>query len=88
MFGKSFGGATAYLKAKGIWRDDDNGGALLADEPVIVHCYTSKQDIEDDEKLISLSGFCYSMGTDTNQGEAGLAIGDEYFELPPVFRLP
>jgi hypothetical protein len=39
MFGRVFGGATAYPKAKGIWRDDERGGALVKDEPVIVHCY-------------------------------------------------
>ena len=26
--GRTFGGATAYPKAKGIWRDDERGGAL------------------------------------------------------------
>jgi hypothetical protein len=25
MFGRVFGGATAYPKAKGIWRDDERG---------------------------------------------------------------
>jgi hypothetical protein len=38
MFGRVFGGATAYPKAKGIWRDDDRGGALVMDEPIVVHC--------------------------------------------------
>lgn len=28
MFGRVFGGATAYPKAKGIWRDDERSGAL------------------------------------------------------------
>jgi len=37
MFGREFGGATAYPKAKGVWRDDERGGALVLDEPVVVH---------------------------------------------------
>jgi hypothetical protein len=41
MFGRVFGGATAYPKAKGVWRDDERGGALVMDEPVVVHCYTT-----------------------------------------------
>lgn len=41
MFGTVFGGATAYPKAKGIWRDDERGGALVTDEPIVVHCYTT-----------------------------------------------
>jgi hypothetical protein len=41
MFGRVFGGATAYPKAKGIWRDDERNGVLVNDEPVVVHCYTT-----------------------------------------------
>jgi hypothetical protein len=46
MFGRVFGGATAYPKAKGIWRDDERNGTLVKDEPVVVHCYTTPADIE------------------------------------------
>src|SRR5436309_1531196 len=28
LLGSTFGGATAYPKARGIWRDDERGGAL------------------------------------------------------------
>ncbi|HEY7299149.1 MAG TPA: hypothetical protein VH684_14685 [Xanthobacteraceae bacterium] len=34
MCGRTFGGATAFPKAKGIWRDDERGGTLVKDEPV------------------------------------------------------
>src|ERR1700688_1174708 len=51
MFGRVFGGATAFPKAKGIWRDDERGGTLVEDEPVVVHCYTTPLDIEDDRNL-------------------------------------
>jgi hypothetical protein len=44
MFGRVFGGATAYPKAKGVWRDDERGGALVVDEPVVVHCYTTPEE--------------------------------------------
>ncbi len=43
MFGRVFGGATAYPRAQGIWRDDERGGALVKDEPVVVHCYEARQ---------------------------------------------
>ena len=56
MFGRVFGGATAYPKAKGIWRDDERGGALVKDEPVVVHCYTTPADIEDGRNLAQLGG--------------------------------
>lgn len=81
MFGRIFGGATAYPKAKGVWRDDEDGGALVIDEPVVVHCYTTPADIQDDANLAALGAFCRKMGRETRQGEIGLVVGDEYFSI-------
>ena len=81
MFGRVFGGATAYPKAKGIWRDDERNGTLVKDEPVVVHCYTTPADIEDSTSLAELGSFCRTMGRDARQGEVGLVIGDEYFAI-------
>jgi hypothetical protein len=81
MFGRVFGGATAYPKAKGVWRDDERGGALVMDEPVVVHCYTTPADIQDDANLGALGAFCRKMGREAGQGEIGLVVGDEYFAI-------
>jgi hypothetical protein len=81
MLGRIFGGATAYPKAQGIWRDDERGGALVADEPIVVHCYTTPQDIESADNLAELGSFCHLMGREAKQGEVGLVIGDEYFAI-------
>jgi hypothetical protein len=81
MFGRVFGGATAYPRAKGIWRDDERGGALVRDEPVVVHCYTTPVDIEDGRNLAELGGFCRKMGREAHQGEVGMVVGDEYFAI-------
>ena len=81
MFGQVFGGATAYPKAKGIWRDDDRDGALVKDEPVVIHCYTTPAAVEDDHNLIELGRFCRTMGREAHQGEVGLVVGDEYFAI-------
>lgn len=81
MFGRVFGGATAYPRARGIWRDDERGGALVKDEPVVVHCYTTPAEIEDATNLAELASFCRRMGRDARQGEVGLVIGDEYFAI-------
>ena len=81
MFGRVFGGATAYPRAKGVWRDDERGGALVLDEPVVVHCYTTPMDIEDDANLAALGAFCRRMGREARQGEIGLVVGDEYFAI-------
>ena len=81
MFGRVFGGATAYPKAKGIWRDDERDGVLVRDEPVVVHCYTTPADIEEPGNLGELGSFCRTMGREARQGEVGLVIGDEYFAI-------
>lgn len=81
MFGRVFGGATAYPKAKGVWRDDERGGALVRDEPVVVHCYTTPAAIQDTRNLAELGGFCRRMGREAHQGEVGLVVGDEYFAI-------
>jgi hypothetical protein len=81
MLGRVFGGATAYPKAKGIWRDDERGAALVKAEPVVVHCYTTRSDIQNSKNLAELASFCRTMGRRARQGEVGLIIGDEYFAI-------
>ena len=81
MFARVFGGATAYPKAKGIWRDDERGGALIKDEPVVVHCYMTPADIQDERCLAQLGSFCRRLGREAHQGEIGLVVGDEYFAI-------
>ena len=77
-FGRLYTGATAFPRAKGVWRDDERGGVLVKDEPVVVHCYTTPEDISDRARLSQLGAFCRRMGRETHQGEVGLVIGDEY----------
>jgi hypothetical protein len=81
MFGSVFGGATAYPKAKEVWRDDERGGALVMDEPVVIHCYTTPQAIQESKNLAALGAFCRRMGREARQGEVGLVVGDEYFAI-------
>jgi hypothetical protein len=77
-FGQLFGGATAFPRAKGVWRDDERGGVLIKDQPVVIHCYTTPTDISDPARLNRLGSFCRRMGREAHQGEIGLVIGDEY----------
>ena len=81
LFGRVFGGATAYPKAQGVWRDDENDRKLVRDNPVILHCYMVPEDIENADNQTSLGEFCRNMGRETNQGEVGLVIGDEYLAI-------
>lgn len=77
--GNCFGGATAFPKAKGVWRDDARGGELLFDEPVIVNCYTSESELE--KHVETLRAFLIDMGTEMNQGAVGLVIDRDYLEI-------
>ena len=77
-FGKLFGGATAFPRAKGVWRDDERGGVLVKDEPIVIHCYLTPADVADAVRLNQLGSFCRRMGREAHQGEIGLVIGDEY----------
>src|SRR3979409_1685106 len=81
MFGRVFGGATAFPKAKGVWRDDERDGALVVDEPIVVHCYTTPGEISDPANLAEMASFCRLLGREARQGEVGLVIGDEYFAI-------
>src|SRR5215471_5728051 len=81
MLGRVFGGATAFPKAKGVWRDDERDGTLIKDEPIVVHCYTTPADIQNNRNLAALGDFCRKLGRETRQGEVGLVVGDEYFAI-------
>ena len=79
MLGTCFGGATAFPKAKGVWRDDQHSGVLVYDEPVIIQCYTSEEALL--EHTQSLRQFLYNLGTQTRQGAVGLVVSGEYLEI-------
>ena len=78
IFGRLYGGATAFPRARGVWRDDARGGVLVKDEPVVIHCYTTPDEVSDSDRLTQLGAFCRKLGRETNQGEVGLVIADEY----------
>ena len=79
LLGRSFGGATAFPKARGVWRDDEREGRLVFDEPVVVQCYTKLLRIE--ERLDELREFLVAMGRSTGQGAVGLVIDRDYLEI-------
>ena len=79
VLGTLFGGATAYPKGRGIWRDNAQGGKLLFDEPVVIQCYTSEYLLE--EKMEPLRDFLHRMGRQARQGAVGLVIDGDYLEI-------
>jgi hypothetical protein len=79
FLGDVFGGATAFPRARGVWRDEAREGNLVFDEPVILNCYTSEKAIE--ERIEDLRVFLLELGTETNQGAVGLVIDRDYLEI-------
>jgi hypothetical protein len=79
VLGNLFGGATAFPQGKGVWRDDERGGRLVFDAPVIVQCYTSFAAI--DERADDLRAFLVRMGEETRQGAIGFVIDRSYLEI-------
>lgn len=77
--GTLFQGATAFPKGRGVWRDDDRGGELLFDEPVVVQCYTSEEELL--AKAPALREFLVQMGREMRQGAVGFVIDNEYLEI-------
>ncbi len=79
MLGNLFGGATAFPQGRGVWRDDERGGRLVFDAPVIVQCYTSIEAI--DKRADDLKAFLMRMGEETRQGAVGFVIDRTYLEI-------
>jgi hypothetical protein len=79
VLGSLFGGATAFPQGRGVWRDDERGGRLVFDAPVIVQCYTSFGAI--DEHADDLRSFLVRMGEETRQGAVGFVIDRTYLEI-------
>lgn len=46
-----------------------------------MHGYTTPEEMENEDNLAQLGSFCRRMGRETNQGEVGLIVGDEYFAI-------
>jgi hypothetical protein len=79
VLGRLFGGATAFPQGRGVWRDDDQGGKLLFDEPVVIQCYTSEEQLEHRADL--LKAFLMRLGTEARQGAVGFVIDRDYLEI-------
>jgi hypothetical protein len=77
--GNLFGGATAFPQGRGVWRDDERGGKLVFDAPVIVQCYTSLAAI--DERADALRAFLVKLGEEARQGAVGFVIDRTYLEI-------
>ena len=88
-FGRLFGGATAFPRARGVWRDDERAGQLVFDEVVVMHSYVKEALLAKGagapDPFAELGAFCRRLGRDTNQGEVGVVIDNQYIAFEPPF---
>lgn len=73
------GGATAFPRGLGVWRDDALGGELVWDRPVLIQCYTTEETLE--KQAVALREFLIEMGKETRQGAVGFVIDRDFFEI-------
>jgi hypothetical protein len=78
LLGQKLGGATAFPRGWGVWRDDLQGGRLLWDRPVLIQCFTNEAALEEHHEAIR--DFLLRMGAETNQGAVGFVIDRSYYE--------
>ena len=73
LLGDLLGGATALPPGRGVWRDPDRDGILVFEEPVVIHCWISWDDLTE-ESLYCLGKFLRRLGRETRQGAIGLVL--------------
>ncbi len=78
--GQVFRGATASPRGRGVWRDDQRGGTLVKEEPVIAFSYVATEDLTAGA-LVALYGTLSRMGRETHQGEIGVVIDGKYYGI-------
>jgi hypothetical protein len=78
--GKLFRGGTAYPRGRGVWRDDERGGVLVFEEPVIVFVYFASEVLTE-ANLQELYKTLSRMGRATNQGEVGVVLDGTYYGI-------
>jgi hypothetical protein len=79
VLGQKMGGATAFPRGLGVWRDDARAGELVWDKPVLIQCYTTEETLE--EQAAALREYLVEMGTATRQGAVGFVIDRDYYEI-------
>lgn len=77
--GRCFGGATAFPQGRGVWRDDEQGGRLIYDAPVVIQCYTTEEALEAQSE--PLRQFLVRLGVEGQQGAVGFVIDRQYLEI-------
>ncbi|HZY88848.1 MAG TPA: hypothetical protein VFE78_28750 [Gemmataceae bacterium] len=79
LLGGKFGGATAFPRGWGTWRDDAQGGRLVWDKPVLIQCFTDEAALR--EHTAELRQFLIEMGAGTNQGAVACVLDKTMYQI-------
>src|SRR5215212_2383910 len=78
--GQVFRGATASPRCRGVWRDDQCGGVLVKEEPIIAFSYAASEDLTAGA-LTALYRTLSRMGREARQGKIGVVIDGKYYGI-------
>jgi len=79
LLGEKLGGATAFPRGWGVWRDDAQGAQLVWDKPVLIQCFTNENELE--RHAGPLRQFLTRLGQDANQGAVAFVIDRTFYEI-------
>jgi hypothetical protein len=80
LFGKLYGGATAFKFLEGVF-DAADEKKLLFDQPIMVQTLTGRERLEDAGTWAKLGKFCQDLGETLNQHSVGLIVNDYFYTI-------
>jgi hypothetical protein len=86
--GRLFRGATAYPRGRGVWRDDERGGTLLTEEPIIIFSYVAEPDLTSNalSELYRIYGPTHIWTHPGLQGQISRA-GSKHYDCTHIYGL-
>jgi hypothetical protein len=80
LFGKLFGGATAFTALSGIYQPKKDLRPLY-DNPTMIQSLTATENLLNEENLVELAEFCHHMGARTNQASIGVVVSNKFIDI-------
>src|SRR5438876_9272464 len=79
LLGRALGGATAFPRGWGVWRDDAQGGRLVWDRPILIQCFTNEEALREHSNAVR--EFMIDLGTKTKQGAVACVLDNTMYQI-------
>lgn len=86
LFGKLFGGATAFSALSGIYQPTKDAKPLY-DNPTMVQSLTGTERLRDEGNLLELAEYCRHMGTQTKQASIGVIVNNKFIDIKMIHEV-